>query len=631
MRAIGCAFVSAIAVSNVFADNADIEIYTDYMIGKWSVSSSTATYLLQSSAQKNSYLYSMRVSMTPGQKLIFRYTWGAIHTHGFTHLEFYLHGGGSGNQQFNIQAITNAWPPPAAAALSNFATVPANSWVRVLVPLSAIGAENKWLFSIEMAATTTVPTFYIDDVRLVKAPSPVPASITIDPSATIRTLDQWMFGIGTYAWDWTLTSDATRAQLRDAGITMMTFPGGVVTDVYDWRTNTNKQTGTGAGHGTDGFLQAANAIGAQKVIKANYGSGTPQEARDWVEYTNVLRNGNVLYWGIGNEVYGPHTYDTHPYPHDAHTYAEFVRDAMLMMKAVDGRIKVGVEGTYDEHSYPQRFSVQNPRTGQVVNGWAPVLLTRLRQHNIVPDFYNIQYYPTQPGTENDSYLLQSGALLTIILQNVRQMLVDYLGPEGANVPIVMLENNSTWTPVGKQTTSIVNALYLAKTWGEVATQGVAAYAWWELHSVPEFEQNNHPSLYGWRNFGDLGVVASGLGGGPAFGTRYPTSYALDLLKRFARPGDSLVQAGTNHSLLTVYAVRAANGRVRVMVINMSRGQDIPATVHYRSNRRGQLVRAFTYGAAEDMAQAPIRSYSLKPGGPSLSMTFPKYSITVLEF
>lgn len=194
MRAITPVLAAAIAVSAFSEDNADIEIYTDYMIGKWSVDNSTATYLLQSTAQRNSYFNSMRVAMAPGEKLVLRYTWGAIPTEGLTHLEFYLHGAGTGNQQFNIQAVTNAWPAPSSVQLSNFASVPANGWVRVSIPLSALGAQNRWLYSLELVATGPVPTFYIDDIKLVRAPSPIPALISVNPSSTIRSVDQRMLG-----------------------------------------------------------------------------------------------------------------------------------------------------------------------------------------------------------------------------------------------------------------------------------------------------------------------------------------------------------------------------------------------------------------------------------------------------
>ena len=44
--------------------------------------------------------------------------------------------------------------------------------------------------------------------------------------------------------------------------------------------------------------------GAQPMVIANYGTGTPQEAADWVRYANVTKGYGVKYWEIGNELYG---------------------------------------------------------------------------------------------------------------------------------------------------------------------------------------------------------------------------------------------------------------------------------------------------------------------------------------
>ncbi len=71
--------------------------------------------------------------------------------------------------------------------------------------------------------------------------------------------------------------------------------------------------------GTDEFLTLCKEIGAKPYLNVNYGTGTPEEAADWVEYCNgsmdteygALRakNGrnepyNVKIWGIANEIYG---------------------------------------------------------------------------------------------------------------------------------------------------------------------------------------------------------------------------------------------------------------------------------------------------------------------------------------
>jgi alpha-L-arabinofuranosidase len=58
--------------------------------------------------------------------------------------------------------------------------------------------------------------------------------------------------------------------------------------------------------GTDEFLRFCQLIGAQPQIALNLGTGTPQEAADWVQYVNAHwgdRSGGLL-WELGNELWG---------------------------------------------------------------------------------------------------------------------------------------------------------------------------------------------------------------------------------------------------------------------------------------------------------------------------------------
>ncbi|MGB6722278.1 MAG: alpha-L-arabinofuranosidase C-terminal domain-containing protein [Terracidiphilus sp.] len=55
--------------------------------------------------------------------------------------------------------------------------------------------------------------------------------------------------------------------------------------------------------GTDEFLQLCDLIGAVPQFDLNMGSGTPEEAADWVRYIGAHHKGRVLY-ELGNELYG---------------------------------------------------------------------------------------------------------------------------------------------------------------------------------------------------------------------------------------------------------------------------------------------------------------------------------------
>ena len=53
-------------------------------------------------------------------------------------------------------------------------------------------------------------------------------------------------------------------------------------------------------------------------------------------------------------------------------------------------------------------------------------------------------------------------------------------------------------------------------------------------------------------------------------TPYPTFFAVQLINRFARPGDTLVAVNCDNPMLRIYAVRTPNGKGRLLVINKMR-------------------------------------------------------------
>ncbi len=58
--------------------------------------------------------------------------------------------------------------------------------------------------------------------------------------------------------------------------------------------------------GTDEFLEYCRLIGAEPQIAVNMGSGTPQEAADWVRYVDAHWGDHKggLFWELGNELWG---------------------------------------------------------------------------------------------------------------------------------------------------------------------------------------------------------------------------------------------------------------------------------------------------------------------------------------
>jgi len=117
------------------------------------------------------------------------------------------------------------------------------------------------------------------------------------------------------------------AALRELKVPNVRWPGGCFADYYHWRSGVGPQRAVTLNpdwggvtepntFGTHEFMDFAEQIGAAPFISVNVGSGTPQEAADWMEYmTSALptslaqeraANGRAEPWqvpilGLGNE------------------------------------------------------------------------------------------------------------------------------------------------------------------------------------------------------------------------------------------------------------------------------------------------------------------------------------------
>src|SRR5690349_10652323 len=165
------------------------------------------------------------------------------------------------------------------------------------------------------------------------------ANITIETTHTVRTVDARTFGLNTAVWDSKLNSSQTMSLLGDAQTRALRFPGGSTSDTYHWKTNRSDGNNITWASNVDAYANIALLLNAQVFITANYGSGTVQEAADWVQYTNLTKNYGFKYWEIGNENYGSWENDSHSLKWDPFTYAKAAEACIAAMKAVDPTIK----------------------------------------------------------------------------------------------------------------------------------------------------------------------------------------------------------------------------------------------------------------------------------------------------
>jgi alpha-N-arabinofuranosidase len=459
--------------------------------------------------------------------------------------------------------------------------------------------------------------------------------LTVNADQPIRTADARWFGMNTAAWDTYFDTPTTLADLREVGCQTLRFPGGSLSDDYHWATGQRDDNPAYPYDTTrfTNFMHIATNLGAQVFITVNYGSGTTNEAAAWVACANVTNHCGFKYWEVGNECYGTWERDLNtnaPYmANDPWTYAMRFRDYYTAMKAVDPTIKVGIVAVPGEDSFVNNYthSAYNQREGYSHNGWTPVMLSTLQSLGITPDFMVHHFYP-EYQSDNDANLLQAASNWAVDAADLRQQISDYFGGNGTNIELVCTENNADAGAQGRQSTSLVNGLYLADSLSQLMKTEFNSYIWWDLRNGQDTGGDFNSSLYGWRTYGDLGMILNS-------NTRYPTFYAMKLMQHFAQPGDTVITAASDYALLSTYAVRRLNGSLTILAVNKDPSNTITAPVVVADFTPVSRATVYSYGIPQDNAaktgigSPDIAQTNFTGAGTNFSYAFPPYSATVL--
>lgn len=471
-------------------------------------------------------------------------------------------------------------------------------------------------------------------------------TLNVYAKTVVRSVDDRQAALNTATWDGDLPSAQTQGLLQAMDVRFLRYPGGSPSDGYDWQNGGTSTVGSYIANDFDQFEQTVQALHSQVIITANYGSGTPALAAAWVQYANVSPNTyGVKYWEVGNEVYGSWENDTNTPAHDPVEYATRAAQYIQQMKAADPTIRVGVVVINGEDSYPSSHTVTNPVTDLSHSGWTPVMLSTLKTLGVMPDFLIFHQYPEQNGQETDSGLLQSALTWPALAIDLRTQANDYLGTSAAaNIEILCTENNSTSETPGKQTVSIVDALYLADSMANLMQTEINSLCWWDLRNGPTPDtEPNVSSLYGWREqngvpYGDDGMMVG-------YTTFYPNYYMAKLMSHFARGGDSILStASSNGQTLPVYAAKRYDGSLSVLVINKSPTATLNANLTLNDFIPGATATVYQYGMAQDTAaenetnanepegaDADVQTTTGVPlAGSTFSMSFPPYSATIVS-
>ncbi len=368
---------------------------------------------------------------------------------------------------------------------------------------------------------------------------------------------------------------------------------------------------------------------------------------------------NIEYWEIGNEEYGSWEVDHHGTAgpggvstgaaHDPATYVKFAETfASLAIKVLAGTgisIAIGIDS--------------GDPTGASDDDWTKnVLADGLADkvdglaNGFTPGFISDHSYMQAPGDESDSFLLDdtvsdSGSVLdwSTRYADYQAVLQQTLGSQASSVQVMATEYNSVWGDPGKQSTSLVNGLFVAESLGSLMDSGYTGGFVWDLRNDYDTSsgQNDSNLLYGWREGGDYGQLGdpNQTDSAPATGpyVAYPGYYALQLASKIIQSGGQVVSAASNYGDLDVYAVMESSGDLELLVINVNPAASLSEQFDLTGFQPSGAAQVWQYGETQDTAQSHSSSgasaltdasASVSLSGGNFSYVFPAYSMTVLD-
>jgi hypothetical protein len=458
------------------------------------------------------------------------------------------------------------------------------------------------------------------------------ATVSVNAGSSLATIPGPGVGLNTAVWDSNLLDQAVPKLLTAAGIGALRFPGGSTADMYNWQTNAivpGQNSFANSSNTFDAFMGLVKSVGAAPIITVNYGSNTsgnaggdPSFAASWVQYANITKGYGVTYWEIGNEIYGNGEYGS-KWETDLHsaldptTYGTNVAAFAKAMKAVDSTIKVGAVLT---------------APGNWPDGQSPDWNTNvLAQCGSAIDFVIVHWYPQNPGNESDANLLAasengtSGSpAIASMVSKLRTLIGQFAGTNAPNVQILVTETNSVSSDPGKQTVSIVNAMFIADDVATWLENGATSVDVWALHDGST-GGNTSSSLFGSASFGDYGVLSNGSSSEPAADTPFPTYYGMEMLALLGKAGDTLVSSSSTNSLLAAHAVAQANGDLAVLLLNKDPSNATNVAVSLSGYTPASSGTVYSYGTSS----TAVTSTTMSGLASSFTVAAPPYSLTTI--
>ncbi|WP_329227094.1 LPXTG cell wall anchor domain-containing protein [Streptomyces canus] len=443
--------------------------------------------------------------------------------------------------------------------------------------------------------------------------------IRVNAGTSLGTVPSSGVGLNTGFGDEHMGTSKVTSLMKAAGVRQLRYPGGSGADEYHWKTHTYGD-GTGwipSNTDFDHFMATAKKVGAQPILTANYGSGTPQEAADWVKYSNVDKGYGVKYWEIGNEVYGNGHYGNGKgWETDNHAdkspkeYGKNLVAYSKAMKAVDPKVKIGAVLTT-----PGFWPDAEKAPGDSAD-WNNTVLS-IAGRSI--DFVIVHWYP---GGKTTADLLNTPSRIAGVRSSLRSLIAKYTGSRAASVEIAVTENGAVGSPAQ---TSQAAALFAPDTYMTWFEQGATHVDWWNLHNGTDQAPT---TVNGQTDYQDGGILSAGTCAGgkcePRRDTPFPTYWGIRSLTALAKPGDTMVKSSSGNSSVTVHAVRNSTGGLNVMLTNKSPQNAAQVSLSYAGfTPAAGAVTTVSYTKGDTALTTAKR-------GTAAAQTLPPYSITTLQ-
>ena len=521
------------------------------------------------------------------------------------------------------------------------------------------------------------------------------ATVSVNAGEVVRAVDPQLLGVNVAWYDSDLNTSQTQQMVQAAGLTMFRFPGGSSSDDFHFN-----QAPTYNGEGTDAsmasFIASVNGVGMatldyvvraackrlrrswhisnalRSVTRPKSESGLSGMIRPelhiktvnwktagyWAglraaaplaqdDGLNFLRLDHpapfgIHYWEVGNEEYGSWEIDHHTLRHDPATYIAFAKQFQTLAAGIDPTISIGLD-------------VGSPGD---FNNWTADILQQSASQGLTVGFLSDHNSVQAPGSESDSNLLLDTVTdptsdssdpgnpydWAVRATDYENLLTEYLGASGRNVQLRATEFNSVYSNPGKQTTSLVNGLFLADSLGSMLETPYDGALVWDLRNSYATGGNDSSSLYGWRQGGDYGLIGSPGGIAPASGpyVPYPTYFAEELASKIIQAGGNVVEASSSDPNLTTYAVLEPDGHLELLIVNKNASSRTHRPLSFQIadyQPASQQATVWQYGEAQDSAQSQTTNGAsalanftadLTVNGSTFSDTFPAYSMTVLD-